>query len=410
MTWEYFPSQVSVGKEALAVLKQYGLVYLAMEERTGKCGTAMWMAEQLPESVERILVVTKKKALEGWQEALKELPHDKAYVLSTYHSAAKVRGTFQLVILDEAHSYVSGYPKTSILWDSVFAKVFGLPIIYSSATPHAQGYQLLFHQFALSKFGPWRKFADFYEWFREYAQRDEEGRLPTKHINNDLEVTDYTCLQDERIAAELKHLFISYTRKELGFKVEPKDQLHYIKLKPHIQAIYNALVTNRVLEFTHSETGKDYTLVCDTPTKLRYALHMLEGGSLKINDEHISLGNNEKADYIMQTWGDTSDLVIMYHYTADGIKLSRMFKHARVLQGTAYAEGVDLSMHRHLVIYSQDFSTAKHTQRRARQANKHREDEITVHYLLVKKGQSEHAYKTVSVNKKNYVDPVFERI
>ena len=88
--------------------------------------------------------------------------------------------------------------------------------------------------------------------------------------------------------------------------------------------------------------------------------------------------------------------------------MQSVFKKALILQATSYAEGVDLSHKRHLVIYSQDFSTARHSQRRARQANKNRAEDIIVHYLLVKKGISEQVYQTVSLNKKNYVDSLFE--
>ena len=62
-----------------------------------------------------------------------------------------------------------------------------------------------------------------------------------------------------------------------------------------------------------------------------------------------------------------------------------------------------------MIIYSQDFSTARHTPRRARQANKNRKDEILVHYLLVKKAISEQVYDTVSVNKTNFVDSTYIR-
>ncbi len=99
----------------------------------------------------------------------------------------------------------------------------------------------------------------------------------------------------------------------------------------------------------------------------------------------------------------------MYNYIAEGTKLNEIFSNARILQATSYAEGVDLSSHKNLVIYSQDFSTARHTQRRARQANKKRQHPITVHYLLVKDGLSEQVYKTVSLNKKNFVDSRFDR-
>jgi len=150
-------------------------------------------------------------------------------------------------------------------------------------------------------------------------------------------------------------------------------------------------------------------LVCDTSPKLRTSLHQLEGGTIKIDDDRFVLANNEKVDFIKHKFGDSDSLVIMYNYIAEKEKLEAAFKHAKVLQATSYAEGVDLHEYDDLVIYSQDFSTARHTQRRARQCNQKRTKPITVHYLLVKGGISAQVYKTVSLNKKNFVDSVFTR-
>ena len=66
-------------------------------------------------------------------------------------------------------------------------------------------------------------------------------------------------------------------------------------------------------------------------------------------------------------------------------------------------------MYKHLVIYSQNWSTAQHTQRRARQANKERKEPILVHFLLMKNAISDQVYKTVALNKRNFVDSVFKR-
>lgn len=404
-----FPEQTAGAEEAFPILQEHGLVYLAWEERTGKTLTDILIAEMCP-TVERVAVITKKKALDGWREMLAGYPHEKVYDLANYHSLGNLKGKYDLAILDEAHAYISGYPKPSGMWKAVREVVYGLPIIYNSATPHAQGYQLLFNQFALSSYSPWKGYRDFYEWFKHYAKRDERGQLPTTRISPTQAVVNYKYLREDAILADVDHLFTTRTRKQMGIEVEPEDQLHFVELGPKIKAIYNALVDEKLLSFTHSETGRDHLLVCDTTIKLRWALHMLEGGTLKIGDEYINLGNNEKADYILKTWGDTDDLVIMYHYIADRIKLERMFKKARILQATSYAEGVDLSMYRHLVVYSQDFSTAKHSQRRARQANKKRTEDIRVHYILVKNAVSHKAYKTVSINKQNYVDTRFDRL
>jgi hypothetical protein len=390
-------SQIRMAERAFAVLKANALVYLAAEERTGKTLASILVAEKCT-TVNRVLVVTKKKALDGWRDTLKKFKHTKQYTVTNYHQAKKVNGKdLDLVILDEAHNYIASSPKPSGLWKTIKPLTKNLPLIYISATPHAQGYQQLFHQLALSSWSPWVDYINFYKWFKDYG-------VPNKiWIQGQMKET-YTKTKEELIRQETNHLFITATRRELGFEHEPEDKLHYITLKKATKQLYNDLMKKRLAEM------EGEMLVCDTPMKLRVSLHMLEGGVAKIEDKYIVLDNTEKIDYIIREWGDTNDMVIFYHYIAEGEKLRKIFANAEILQGTSYAEGVDLSKYKHLIVYSQDFSTAKHTQRRARQANFKRKEAITVHYLVVEKAISEQAYHTVSVNKTNFVDSVFERI
>jgi hypothetical protein len=134
---------------------------------------------------------------------------------------------------------------------------------------------------------------------------------------------------------------------------------------------------------------------------------MLEGGVAKIDEEYLVLDNQEKIDYVLREFGDNSSNVIMYNYKAERTKLERYFSKSLLLQATSYAEGVDLSGSTNLIVYSQDFSTARHTQRRARQCNMQRKDPIRVHFLLVKGGLSDQVFKTVTINKTNFVDSVY---
>ena len=112
----------------------------------------------------------------------------------------------------------------------------------------------------------------------------------------------------------------------------------------------------------------------------------------------------------MSMFGDTDNLVIMYHFKQELIKLKQFFTEALLLQATSYSEGVDLHKYDNLVIYSQDYSSARHTQRRCRQCNHNRTAPITIHHILVKDGTSEQVYKIVCVNKTNFVDSVFKRV
>lgn len=385
--------QLEGAAEIYKILAAHMLVYVAWEERTGKTLTSILVCERA--KVQRILVLTKKKALAGWHETLEAFPHKKQYTVNNYHQAKKYKPEdFDLVILDEAHSYVSAFPKRSGMWKTVRLLTKGKPLIYMSATPHAQGMQLLYNPLALSDWSPFIKYSTPYSWFRRFGIPD------AIYLASGPQETYKKCKTDE-VRLYTKHLFSSRTRAELGFEHEPEDKVHYIELLPKVKEVYNILMKHKALELNGHE------LICDTSMKLRTSLHMLEGGVMKVGKQYVILGNTEKIDYIKEVWGDTDDIAIMYQYIAEGTKLRDSFSNAEILQATSFAEGVDLSHKRHLVIYSQDFSTARHSQRRARQANKKRDTPIAVHFLLVKKALSEQVYTTVSLNKTNFVDSVF---
>lgn len=390
-----YPHQDAMSDEALGILRKNAIVYLASEERTGKTLTGILVAEK--SEALSILVITKKKALDGWHETLAAFDHKKEYTVVNYHQAHKqTEKKFDLVILDEAHNYISAFPKPGKMWKELKPLLALKPIIYMSATPYAQGVQMLFHQFALSSWSPWVNHKNFYQWFRLYGK-------PYDLKINGVPIRQYDKCDSDLILATCEHLFITKTRAELGFEHEPEDVIHFIELDKATKSIYNRLMEHGITFVQGRE------LVCDTSPKLRVSLHMLEGGVAKIDDDYLVLDNEEKIDFIRSEFGDSPELVIMYNYKAEFTKLSAAFKNARLLQATSFAEGVDLSKYEHLVIYSQDFSTARHTQRRARQANKNRASAIKVHYLLVRGGLSHNVYKTVSINKQNFVDSVFQR-
>lgn len=389
-----YDHQVDLAERAYDILRDEMIVYLCCEERTGKTLTSILVAEMA--NVQKVLIITKKKALDGWFDTLKAFKHDKDYTVVNYHQANKQTEKFDLVILDEAHNYISAYPKVGKLWKEVKVLTVNIPLIYISATPYAQGPQQLFHQFALSSWSPWIKHSSFYRWFQIY------GRPYTLEING-IAIPQYDRVEVDMILGCVNHLFVTATRKELGFEHEPLDNVHPILLSEDTKAVYNELVKHDLVELSVG------MLVCDTSPKLRTSLHQLEGGTIKIDNNRYILANTEKVDYILEHFGDTEDLVIMYNYIAEKAKLEQRFKKALILQATSFAEGVDLHKYKHLVIYSQDFSTARHTQRRARQCNKNRNLPIDIHYLLVKGAISSQVYKTVSINKKNFVDRAFDR-
>jgi stress-induced morphogen len=141
--------------------------------------------------------------------------------------------------------------------------------------------------------------------------------------------------------------------------------------------------------------------------KERVALHMLESGVAKVDDEYLDLGNNEKIDYIKETFGDTTDTGIMCHFVGERLKLEKEFKNAQIYSSSSHAEGVDLSHLKNFVILSSDYSGAKFVQRRERIINILGSATLTVHHILVKGAISEQVYRRVS-KKEDFNNSTYE--
>lgn len=418
-----FKHQTEISLQAYGLLKRYGWVYLAMQERTGKTLTSILVAEM--SKCTNILVITKAKALKGdddkdivsakggWAGALnlylkvKSVNQvwktaTKTYTIVNYESIHKISGKYDLVIIDEAHSKIAAYPKVSLTWNKVYAFTKGKPVIYLSATPSAQSHSQLFHQLKLCTFSPWAKYKNFYDWFNVY------GLPETKRIGGGQQIIVYDKCRDDLIQKIKDTFFISYTRKQLGFKVEPVNVKVYIEPSPYTKKLYNILSNDKVITADKFMVNVECDYIADSVIRHRVGMHQIEGGTLKISDtQSIKLGNTEKIDWIKKEYGDSSNIVIFYQFVHEEILLKEHFNNARILQGTSYAEGVDLSMYETLIIYSMDYSTAKYSQRKARQANIARVDDINVIYLLMKGAISDQVYTTVCENNKNYVDSYF---
>ena len=393
--------QIETAEQGTALLKKYGLVYLSDQERVGKTLPSLMILENV--KARKVLVLTKKQAIGGWLETIRKYEYGGDITVTNYHQAVHLLPEYSMVILDESHNYISSFtlsnPQRSKIWHSVKKLTRKVPIIFISATPNAQGYHLLYNQFALSTYSPYREWNTPALWFKEFG-------IPRSIMINTILIKQYDKVKNEAWDV-VKHLFISKTREEVGFDQEPEDKVHYVELADKTKLVYNTLTKHKSIRI-----NGEY-LTCDSTGKLRSALHMIEGGvvitTVDKKLEYRVLGNTEKIDYIKETWGDTEDVVIMYFYKAERTKLESHFHKATILQSSRYAEGVDLHKFRTLVVYSMDFSTAKYTQRRARQANMKRVEPITVHYLLATKAISDQVYTAVAKNKTNFVDRLYTR-
>jgi len=389
--WDYLPHQVDWGDRLYEMIKQEGFAILASEERTGKTGTFIKVAEMA--EADKILILTKKAAISGIEDHIANLLAIKDYTVINYQSIHKLdTDDYDFIILDEFHQALCSYPKPSETFKSVLKLTKDTPILYVSATPFSETYAQAYHSLKLSSWSPF-KHKTFYQFHKEYG-------VETIIYIGGRQAKQYNCMQDWKIKPLLSKHILKSTRKDIGFKHEPDDVLHTIHLSEQSKAdikMYKKTQMKHVnstpipLESTMAEMNSIY----------------LRGGGMVEHEKECYQLSTEKVDYILEFFGDTEDVAIMAHYVCEQKMLAATFSNATTLSSTAHAEGVDLHKYKSLIIYSMGFSTSKFIQRRARQCNINREDPIEVHYLIADGCIDKKLYDTVSQKRSNFTARIY---
>ena len=136
--------QRNIVERAKSILSSKKFVYLAMEVRTGKTLTSLSIAEEM--GVERVLFLTKKKALGSITEDANKLCPSYEFWTINYESMHKLpKLNWDLIILDEAHA-LGAYPKPSKRAKDVRDLVRNRYVILLSGTPTPESYSQMYHQ------------------------------------------------------------------------------------------------------------------------------------------------------------------------------------------------------------------------------------------------------------------------
>jgi hypothetical protein len=361
-------------------------------------------------------VLTKKAAISGWEKFTvgnTTLKHK--YYITNYEQSHKLKASdYDLVIIDESHN-LGTLAKPSLRIKTIRKLCWNLPHIHLSGTAIVESPCGIYHQMAISKYTPF-KHKNFYDFHREFGEPyyiKAAGR----------EINQYDKAKDTLLPV-INQFTIYMTQEDAGIdkNVQATDEVHYVELKDSTKKIYNELQEHNIIRVgqnilaglkcpicgLHLHVNEpeekcpscgfnyNYQLVCDSVMKLRTSLHMLESGIAKFEDEYIELGNTEKIDYILKTFGDTEDTGIMCHFVGERRLLEKKFKKAKIYSSSAHAEGVDLSHLKNFIILSSDYSGSKFIQRRDRIVNVNGSNTTTVHHILVKGAISEQVYKKVS--------------
>lgn len=397
MKYEPLPHQIEKAKECLEVINKLGIVYLQGSPRAGKTLTSILVAEQL-EDAKSVLVLTKKNAISGFQKFISD-DLKCSYHITNYEQAKKLnKNDYDFIILDESHS-LGAFPKPSLRTKAIRELAYDKRVILLSGTAIVESAAGIFHQCFITKYNPF-DFKNFYAFHKEW------GISASQFIaGRELKLYNQT---KPKLIDEINKFSVFMTQSDAGINLQAIDELHYIELDDRTKKMYNHLQKNKIIKF-YDVNNEVVELICDSTMKLRTSLHSLEGGTVKMNDKYYEVGNLEKINYIKKHFGDTADISIMSHFVHERELLKKHFKNAVIYSSNANAEGVCLAHSKHFIIYSSDYSGAKHIQRRERIININGSNTLKVIFLLVKGAISQQVYAATS-KKLDFNNAMFKRV
>ena len=390
--------QEQIIAKGIDVIGEHGFVYLAMEVRTGKTLTSLGIAKEI--GAKRVLFITKKKAISSIEDDYEMLKPKFTLEVINYESLHKVEGSFDLVVLDEAHS-LGAFPKPSKRAKQVriIIQKNDPLVILLSGTPTPESYSQMYHQIYAIPSNPFKRFVNFYKFCAEHVN-------VTQRPINGMYIRDYSNGLPS-IMDSMQPFFIAYSQKEAGFKVQTNEHILHVKMSPLTYNVAAKLQKNLVVE------GKEEVILADTPVKLMMKLHQIYSGTVKFESGASRTLDLTKAQFIKERFKGKK-IGIFYKFKEELKALQEVFqdnlttqlkefvnsKKSVALQIVSGREGISLKQAECLVYYNIDFSATSYWQSRDRMTTKDRTHN-EVYWIFSEGGIEDQIYKAV-INKKDY--------
>jgi len=399
--------QQDIINRGVDIISTRGLLYLAMEVRTGKTLTSLGICQQL--NVENVLFLTKKKAMSSINDDLDKMcPTSFTMFTINYESIHKIpKLKWDVIICDEAHS-MGAFPKPNKRAKQVKDLVTqnGSMVILLSGTPTPESYSQMYHQVYGIRNNPFAKYKNFYRFSDDYVNVFE------KKINSNY-IRDYSRGK-QSILDMMAPYTISYTQKEAGFKVQITEHKVYVDMQPNTYALCKRLSRDLVIE------GSDQVVLADTPVKLMQKLHQMYSGTVKFESGDAMVLDKSKAEFIKGHFAGKK-LGIFYKFTAELKAMKDVFGDSLTtdlqefdttdksiaLQIVSGREGLSLRNADCIVYYNIDFSATSYWQSRDRMTTKDRTHN-DVYWVFSNGGIEDKIYKAVT-KKKDYTLSHFKR-
>lgn len=370
--------QTNIATQAAYKLLAFSTCYLSMECRTGKTITALSAADIA--DMQRVLFITKLKAMPSIKADYDALKPCFQLDVINYESAHKAKGSYDLIIIDEAHS-LGAYPKPSKRTQEIKKLCEGLPVLFLSGTPSPESYSQLYHQFWVCSSSPWKEYKTFYKWAKAYIN------VKQKKINGYL-INDYSHADKAKIDQDTKELFISYSQEEAGFDVKINEHVLIVPMKEQTGRLINSMRNNLMVEIGGN------TILGDSPAKLLTKLHQLSSGTvIAENGFHLTF-DKSKAEFVRKQF-DGKKVALFYVYQSEAELLQSVFPNwtdspeefqassdkVFISQVRRAREGVRLDTADALIFFNMEFSYLSYEQGRNRLVSKERTDPAEVYFL-----------------------------
>ena len=403
--------QTEIIAEASEILIKHGLVYLAMEVRTGKTLTSLGICDTI--GAQSVLFITKKKPMKDIESDLLLFNPQFRINIINYESLHKVdqlplfEGDKNLkidtIICDEAHS-MGAFPKPSKRAKQVreLVRKHGCGLILMSGTPTPESFSQMYHQVWSHRANPFAHYKNFYAWAKDYVNV-KQIMIAGNRIN------DYSNGLETKILESVDPYMISFTQKQAGFTSTIKENVLYVNMDIKTHKMCKILRQDKVVN------GSEEVILADTGAKLMSKLHQLYSGTVIFESGKSQVLDWSKAEFIAKEFYDRK-VAIFYKFKAELQALQDVYPSSRLtidleefranpkmsiaLQIVSGREGISLKEAEHIVYYNIDFSATSYWQSRDRMTTQMR-PKNEVFWIFSDGGIEGDIYKTVN-NKKNY--------
>lgn len=397
--------QKDISAQGVEILKDKGILYLAMEVRCGKTLTALNTAQLF--GAVNVLFLTKKKAISSIQKDFDAFDFDFYITIINDESLHLIDEEFDLIIHDEHHRF-GAFPKPNKVAQLFKKRYAHLPMIFLSGTPTPESFSQWYHQMWVSNYSPFKQYTNFYKWAADYVNVTEQNLGYAK-------VKVYKDGIESKIMPQIEPFIITFTQAQAGFTSEVNEHILECEMQPITYQVIKRLKRDLIVVNPDGQV-----ILGDTSVKLMQKIHQLSSGTCKFEDGTSKIIDASKALFIHDRF-EGEKIAIFYKFKEEYNALKSVFGNdltedltefnssdkCIALQIVSGREGISLKEAKYLVYYNIDFSATSYWQSRDRLTTMERSTN-DIYWIFSKGGIEYNIYKSVQ-NKKNFTLNLFKK-